>query len=106
MMISPLNIITILTACVAFVAYVRLARLGIIEAWLPMVCLVMYIVMELDWVITDQDLVVGDFRNYAWSLIEIGIMGGGALTIFRLKHKCRELEHYIKKALEEELKDD
>lgn len=103
MMIDPLSIITIMVASASIIAYFRLARLGITEAWLPLICVIMYIVMEIDWVVTDQDEVIGDLRNYAWSLIEIGTIGGGALTIYRLKCKCRELEFYIKKALNEDL---
>ncbi len=99
MVIDPLNIIAILTACVALVAYARLIRLGIVEAWLPVVCLVAYILLEFDWVVTDQAAVIGSLREYAWSLAEIGIMGGGAIAIYRLKAKCRELEHHVKEAL-------
>jgi hypothetical protein len=79
-----------------------MARLGIIEAWLPMVCLVAYLVLELDWIFSNQAEEIGGFRTTAWSLVEIGIIGGSSLVIYRLRELCRRIHLEVRAALEED----
>ncbi len=102
MILDPLKILTLLTAALGLLAFTRMARLGIIEAWLPMVCLMAYLVLELDWIFSNQAEEIGGLRNTAWSLVEIGIIGGSSLVIHRLRELCRRIHLEVRAALEED----
>lgn len=102
MIFDPLKILTLLVACVGLLVFIRLIVLGIVEAWLPVVCLVAYLLLELDWIFTAQEENIGELRNTAWSLVEIGLIGGSVLVIHRLKETFRNIARAVREALDED----
>lgn len=49
-------------------------RRGGWSTFLPVLCGVAYVMLELDWMGTNQAAAVGALRDYAWSLVELGFM--------------------------------
>lgn len=86
-MSDMLSYIGMLVALLVAVKGWSAIRGGFHVAVLPTLCAFAYILLESDWVRTSQAIAIGDLRNVAWSMVEIGFMIG-----FLACARARDLE--------------
>ena len=86
-MSDMLSYIGMLVALLVAVRGWSAIRRGFHVAVLPTLCAFAYLLLESEWVKTSQAVAIGDLRNVAWSMVEIGFMVG-----FLACARARELE--------------
>lgn len=102
------NILNLLAALLAIIIFGRLAvGLNYRTAYLPLVCSLMYFILQIEWLMTSSGDLIGKYRDIAWCVAEIGLLAGASWTVWALRKSFEEFCDIVKKGLEEnEDKDD
>lgn len=100
-MITITGFISTLAALFAVAVFGRLALgLGYKTAWLPLICSIMYFVLNLDWLFFDRGEIIGTYLDLAWNFVEVGLLAGTARLAWSLRKSFEEFCEIIKKGLE------
>ncbi len=94
------NFLSIGAACCAIAVFGRLSLgLGYKTAYLPLISAIMYLVLEVEWILSDTRLDIGSYKDAAWTLVEVGLLGGSALLAWRLRQDFIKFCAAIKEGL-------
>ncbi len=102
---EAMSAVAIASAIACVVVFTRLFRAGYYAAILPVLSAVMYVFLELEWVGGGAAEKIGDLRNLAWSVIEIGLMGGSALVFFMMGKDIGSIGETIHREINEEVQE-
>ena len=100
-MITIVGLLTTTASLFAMAVFGRLALgLGYKTAWLPLICSIMYFLLNLDWLFSDRGMAIGTYLDTAWSFVEVGLLAGTAWLAWSLRKSFEEFCEIIKKGLE------
>lgn len=88
--------ISLVTSFTSFLITLRIFVKGYYAALLPMVCLVGYSLLTIDWFISGENKNINQLKDIAWSTVEVGLMLGYSFTLYTMfkdfnstfKRKC------------------
>ena len=69
----------------------RVLLRGYYAALVPIICLVGYALLSVDWVASGSNQKISELRDLAWSLIEVGLILGYSITIYTIFIDCEEI---------------
>ncbi len=97
----PWNVMAIVVAIVSMMIYGRMVVIGYYTALLPLLCSLLFIILEVDWAISGSREFIGQFKDIAWSFFEMGMLGGGALLSWTIIQDHKSIGESIRKELED-----
>lgn len=97
-----INLLLIIVALGSVTILLRLIAVGYYAALLPLISVLMYIPMEFLWVYTDSGEAIGNLQDTAWSLIEMGVIGGLSWLAWSIKQDMKKIGERLRKELEED----
>lgn len=69
----------------------RVLLKGYYAALVPIICLVGYALLSVDWVASGSNQKISELRDLAWSLVEVGLILGYSITIYTIFIDCEEI---------------
>jgi hypothetical protein len=69
----------------------RVLLRGYYAALVPIICLVGYALLSVDWVASGSNQKISELRDLAWSLVEVGLILGYSITIYTIFRDCEEI---------------
>lgn len=96
-----INFFLIVVALDSSAILLRLLILGYRSALLPVICVIAYIPLEFVWAYSGYGEAIGNLQDTAWSLVEMGVIGGSAGLAWSIYHDLSQTVEQLRKELRE-----